>query len=233
MCPSFERVLPSRAISLASPLWKICIDKSHWCSQSPSMCPSAGRRWICGWHKTDRHSSSLWPESFSPPSPRLLSSESSPQFGTPFCVISETFLQCSHCKSLWPCASGRRTASLRRSSHSTPNMKTYVVIKGLLIPRGTHSCETFLRRSSTAWWGVSRSLACCVLLYIGRCVYMCDYVRVWGRGGKWKNLTPLSQWARVGVWCVFVSVDGSVWYSYKTWKQHSRKAGWPRGRETD
>ena len=99
-----------------------------------------------------------------PPAPRLLSSESSPQFGTPFCVISETFLQCSHCKSLWPCASGRRTASLRRSSHSTPNMKTYVVIKGLLIPRGTHSCETFLRRSSTAWWGVSGSLACCVLL---------------------------------------------------------------------
>lgn len=26
VCPSFERLLPSRAISLASPLWKICID---------------------------------------------------------------------------------------------------------------------------------------------------------------------------------------------------------------
>lgn len=77
-----------------------------------------------------------------PSAPRFLSSAPSPQFGSQIGEISETFLQCSHCKSLWPFASGRDTASLKRSSHSTPNMKTYVAIKALLVPRGTHSCET-------------------------------------------------------------------------------------------
>lgn len=57
---------------------------------------------------------------------------------------------------------GRGTASLQRSVHSDPYMKTHVVIKALLIPHGPHSCEMLLRRPSKPCRGVSGSWACCV-----------------------------------------------------------------------
>lgn len=69
-----------------------------------------------------------------------------------------------------PLSAGKSTASLQRSSHSNPYMKTYAVIKALLIPRGMHSCVMFEGVWSRGGW-VEVWLS--VLLYIWRCVCVC------------------------------------------------------------
>lgn len=96
--------------------------------------------------------SSLWLEMISFTS-RLLSLILSPQCWTHFCVISDIVATANLFGPVPLLFAGRGTASLQRSSYSNPYMKTYVVMKALLIHCGTHSCETLLRRSSTACWG--------------------------------------------------------------------------------
>lgn len=75
---------------------------------------------------------------------------------------------------------GSGTASLQRSSHFNPYMKTHAVIKALLIPHGMHSCAMLLRRSSSPCWewvGVWLTVRDCILE--GVCI--CDYVySMWG-----------------------------------------------------
>lgn len=75
-----------------------------------------------------------------------------------------------------PLSAGRSTASLQRSSHSNPYMKTYAVIKALLIPRGMHSCVMFEGVWSRGEW-VEVWLNVCGCIFEGVCVCVFAVVR--------------------------------------------------------
>lgn len=72
-----------------------------------------------------------------------------------------------------PLSAGRSTASLQRSSHSNPYMKTYAVIKAMLIPRGMHSCVMFEGVWSRGEW-VEVWLNVCGCIFEGVCVCVCS-----------------------------------------------------------
>lgn len=71
---------------------------------------------------------------------------------------------------------GRRLSSrdLHTSLRNTVK-KTYVVIKVLLAPACTHSCET-LQQLDGSEWEVACSLCVCVLVCVLVCIFVGSYV---------------------------------------------------------
>lgn len=212
------------------------LNKSHWCAQSPSMCPPAWRRWICGWHKTDRHSSSLWPESFplllqdfSPPSPHL-------SLGLHSAWSVKHFSSAATVNLSGPAPLADAQLPSGDLHTPLPTWKHMLLSKGCWFPVARIHVRRFWGappQLGGEWVGVWHAVCCWGFRGVCICVSAC--VHAWGGGGTaseriWNHYHNGQEWVFGVCLCVWMDYFG---IATKPDKQHSRKAGWPRGRETD